>query len=107
MTKQDMIRSLKKDIEDLKVFFLVVILLTALFGALVGTYKGYVIVSDAVQKAFEPTAEEIEAAEKAAEEQKLFNRLMADCESRTPVGWRKYDQYSFCYHQVMKKMKKK
>lgn len=107
MTKQDMIRSLKKDLRDIATFIVVMSVIAALFGAGIGAYKGYRFISSAVSKALEPTAEEIEAAEKAAEEQELFNRLMADCKSTTPIGWELYDQYAFCYNRVMKKMKKK
>lgn len=106
MTKQDMIRSLKKDLRDLKVFFLVAVLLVTLFGTLVGVYEGYVLISSAVTKAFEPTVEEVKAQKAKAEEQKLFNALMTDCESRTPVGWEKRNQYAFCYKQSLAKLKK-
>ena len=105
MTKQDIIRSLKKDLQDLKQFALVVVLLVTFFGAIIGTYKGYMFISDTVEKAFEPTVEEVKAQKAKAEEQKLFNDLMTDCESRTPVGWEKYNQYAFCYKQSLTKAK--
>ena len=107
MTKQDMIRSLKKDLRDLKVFFLVAVLLVTLFGTLVGVYEGYVLISSAVTKAFEPTAEEIKAAEKKAAEDKLINELILDCERRCPVGMHARARYGFCYDQAIEKMKKK
>lgn len=107
MTKQDMIRSLKKDLQDLKQFALVVLVFVTLFGTGIGVYKSYKYISAAVAEALEPTAEEKLAAEKKAAEQKKFNELLADCEHRSPVGWENYNRYSFCYKQVKEKMKKK
>lgn len=106
MTKQDIIRSLKKDLEGLKMMFLVVLTLATLFGALVGTYKGCVYISNAVSKALEPTAEEMKAAEEKAAEDKLLNELIEDCERRCPVGMHARARASFCYEQSMLKTKK-
>ena len=104
MTKQDMIRSLKKDLEDLKQFALVVVVLVTFFSALVGAYKGYQTISSVVAEAFEPTAEEVKAAEEKAARNKLLNELIADCERRCPVGMHARSRYAHCYDWALKQL---